>query len=412
MKSTICLFEDSGFLNLLPLVYLRPVYDLKCGILSLREKVEYSFPNANLLLHSRNYLSEVIKERYPTNKFLESIKGDITFINGRLIAEKDSVSRIKKLKYGEALVKDNIIIAIKLDYRDAQKYFKEENNNVANFLMNDFLLKEMNDAKLINYPWELVNYNGDQIKCDFQLLRKKSNCKLNKNVIVLNKKSVFIDKGTKINPFVFLDASDGPIYIGKDVEIMSHVTIKGPVYIGDKSLIKSHTAIYHKTSIGKVCKIGGEIENSIIMDFTNKQHEGFLGHSYLCSWINVGASTNNSDLKNNYSSVDVYINGKIINSGSQFVGLFMGDHSKTAINTMFNTGTTIGVACNIFGSGFPPKYIPSFSWGGHESLITYDINKCIETAQIVMKRRNIDLTKNEKELLGKVFELTSNERTR
>lgn len=411
MKSIICLFEDEGYSNLLPLVYLRPVYDLNCGILSLREKIERFFPKAEIVLHSRDYLTQVLKERYPNKKIFEPIKGGITFINGRLLPDKNVVDRINKLKTGETLIKNSTVIAIKLSYDEAQRYFSDE-FNIINFDINKFSSYEINDAKLINYPWELINQNGYEIRNDFQLLKKRINIniKLNKNVTVINKRLVFIDKGTTINPFVLIDASKGPIYIGKNVEIMSHVTIKGPVYIGDGSMIKSHTAVYHDTSIGKVCKIGGEIENSIIHSYTNKQHEGFLGHSYLGSWINIGASSNNSDLKNNYGNVDVIINGKLIHSESQFIGLIMGDHSKTAINTMFNTGTTVGVSCNIFGAGFPPKYIPSFSWGGSEWIRTYNIAKSIEVAKIVMKRRSVELSENEEKLLHKVFDITSQER--
>lgn len=411
MKTIICLFEDSGFSNLLPLVYTRPVYDLNCGIMSIREKIELHFPKAQILLHARNYLNNVLDERYPDKRNLESITGVVTYINGRLIVDKKIVNKISKLNIGEALVKDDNLVAVKLNYYDAQKYFQNE-LNIADFNVGDFSINEITDVNLIKYPWDLVNLNGTEIRNDFPLLQKKTkiNIKLDKNVVVKNKKLVFIDKGTEINPFVLIDATNGPVYIGKNVEIMSHVTIHGPAYIGDKSVVKSHTSIYHDTSIGKVCKIGGEIENSIIHPFSNKQHEGFLGHSYLGSWINIGASTNNSDLKNNYGDVDVYINGKLTHSGTQFVGLIIGDHSKTAINTMFNTGTVVGVSCNIFGSGFPPKYIPSFSWGGSEWLRTYNISKSIEVAKIVMKRRNVELSENEERLLHTVFEMTSIER--
>ncbi len=411
MKLNICLFEDSGYINLLPLVYLRPVYDLNCGILSLREKVVRYFPKANIKLHSRDYLQDVIAERYPDCNYKFSDSDEIIYINGRLVIDTKLSKLIAKLSIGEALTQNNLVIAVKLFYKDAKRFLTAQ-NELFDFNSGDFSKKEVVYITIINYPWDLVNINGDEIRNDFELLRKKTNVniKLNSHVVLMNKKSVFIDKGTVINPFVVLDASEGPIYIGKNVEILPHVTIKGPVYLGDHTLVKSNSLIYHNTSIGKVCKVGGEIENSIIHSYSNKQHEGFLGHSYLGSWINIGASTNNSDLKNNYGEVDVFINGKMVNSGSQFVGLIMADHSKTAINTMFNTGTNVGVSCNLFGSGFPPKYIPSFSWGGSEWLRTYDISKCIEVAKIVMQRRNIILSKSEELLLHKIYELTSPER--
>jgi UDP-N-acetylglucosamine diphosphorylase/glucosamine-1-phosphate N-acetyltransferase len=184
----------------------------------------------------------------------------------------------------------------------------------------------------------------------------------------------------------------------------------GPAYIGHSTLIKSLTKIYENVSIGDVCKVGGEIEDSVIMSYTNKQHEGFLGHAYLGSWINIGADTNCSDLRNNYGFIKTHVNGQDINTNTQFLGLIMGDHSKTGINTMFNTGTIVGFSCNIYGSGFPDKYLPSFSWAGTNDLQTYDINKCIDTAKVVMSRRKIEFKKNDEDIFRKIFDLTKNER--
>jgi UDP-N-acetylglucosamine diphosphorylase/glucosamine-1-phosphate N-acetyltransferase len=184
----------------------------------------------------------------------------------------------------------------------------------------------------------------------------------------------------------------------------------GPVYIGNSTLIKSLSKIYENVSVGDVCKVGGEIEGSIIMSYTNKQHEGFLGHAYLGSWINIGADTNCSDLRNNYGLIKTRVNGQVINTKTQFLGLIMGDHSKTGINTMFNTATTVGFSCNIYGSGFPDKYIPSFSWGGTDDLQTYDVEKCLNTAKVVMSRRKIEFKKMDEDLFRKIFDLTKNER--
>jgi UDP-N-acetylglucosamine diphosphorylase/glucosamine-1-phosphate N-acetyltransferase len=194
------------------------------------------------------------------------------------------------------------------------------------------------------------------------------------------------------------------------VEIFPNAVIEGPAYIGESSKIKSAATIYENVSIGKVCKIGGEVEGSIIMPYSNKQHAGFLGHAYLGSWINLGADTNNSDLKNNYSTVKVFINGEMIDSGSQFMGLIMGDHSKSAINTMFNTGTVVGFSCNIFGAGFPDKFVSSFTWGGTDKSKIYDVDKSIETAKKVMSRRNIIMSKDEEELFHKISELSAHQR--
>lgn len=410
MKQVICIFEDEGYENLLPLVYLRPTYDLLCGILTLREKISRCFPKSEIILHTRNYLADFVKEKNPNSAVNEFDAESITFINGRLLINDSIAATIKKLKDNSLLLCNKNIAAAKLSKNRYAKIFSTDGK--INFEQLADVAEIHSDAKFINYPWDLVNNNGSEIENDFALLAKtsKKNPKKFKAVEIINKKNVFIGKRVKIDPYVVLDASNGPIYIGNDARIMSHASIEGPAYIGEGTVVKMHASVYHNTSIGKVCKVGGEIENSIIHSHSNKQHEGFLGHSYLGSWVNIGASTNNSDLKNNYGIVEVLINNKPVNSGSQFVGLFMGDHSKTGINTMFNTGTVAGVSCNIFGNGFPPKFIPSFSWCGSGSLKEYDLQKALETAQTVMKRRNVEKTNTEKELLKTVFELTRNER--
>jgi UDP-N-acetylglucosamine diphosphorylase/glucosamine-1-phosphate N-acetyltransferase len=214
-----------------------------------------------------------------------------------------------------------------------------------------------------------------------------------------------------VKPGVVLDAEGGPIYIGKKAKVFPNAVIEGPAFIGDGSMIKIGAKIYENTSIGEVCKVGGEVEGSIIHSYSNKQHDGFLGHAYLGMWVNLGADTNNSDLKNNYGSVRVMINGEEVNSGSMFVGLTMGDHSKAGINTMFNTGTVVGVSSNVFGAGFPPKYIPSFAWGGAEGIETYDIARALEVAQRVMGRRKMQLSGAEEKVLREVFALTARERS-
>jgi UDP-N-acetylglucosamine diphosphorylase / glucose-1-phosphate thymidylyltransferase / UDP-N-acetylgalactosamine diphosphorylase / glucosamine-1-phosphate N-acetyltransferase / galactosamine-1-phosphate N-acetyltransferase len=413
MKRTVCIFEDEGFQNFLPLVYLRPVYELRCGILTLREKIESHLSNHNLILHTRNYLKEFVQEENPkvlVNRFDDI---NILFVNGRLMIGKDSASQIKKLKENSILFSDDgSVIAANLSGDNLKKLIKDKNEFLPFHILGNRVESKL---KLIKYPWQLINVNGSEIVNDYDLIVKKvQKIELRKypSVEFKNKKNIFIAKDSVVDPFVFLDASEGPVYIGKRARIMSHTYIQGPAYIGDNSIIKSGASIYRNTSIGEVCRIGGEVESSIIHSYSNKQHEGFLGHSYLGSWINIGADTNNSDLKNNYENISVLLNGKPVDTGSQFVGLIMGDHSKTAINTMFNTGTIVGVSCNIFGSGFPQRYIPSFSWGGSDFLKSYDVNKSLNTAKIVLCRRNKNLTLNNENLLRKVFELTTEERLR
>jgi len=333
----------------------------------------------------------------------------IIFINGRLLIDDEIKKQIIKHKDDFIFVTNGTVAAAKLSGINITKIKFDEYNTLN--LDGVDIPRYTVDSLLINYPWEMVNNNGKQIINDYELLSLKNKTKIKfKNVEFINKRRIYIGKNTKIDPFAVLDASNGPIYIANNVHIMAHTYIQGPVSIGDNSIIKAHSTIYNNTSIGQVCKVGGEVEGSIIHSYSNKQHEGFLGHSYLGSWVNIGASTNNSDLKNNYSPVDVFVNGQKVQSNSLFVGLIMGDHSKTAINTMFNTGTVVGVSCNIFGADFPPKYIPSFSWGGSSSISSYNMDKAIETAIIVKKRRGFELTAIEIELLKEIYKFTEIER--
>ena len=256
--------------------------------------------------------------------------------------------------------------------------------------------------------------NGKEIQIDFGIYTKGKSSANKKypGVNFVNKKNIFIGKDVDIKPGVVLDASTGPIFIEKKSTIFPNAVIQGPVYIGESSKIKSCATIYPNVSIGKVCKIGGEVEDTIIHPFSNKQHSGFLGHSYLGSWINLGADTNNSDLQNNYGTIKVQVNGRHIDSGKQFVGLMMGDHSKTAINTMFNTGTVVGFSSNVFGAGFPPKYIPSFGWGGAESMKEYKLAKAIETTKAVFARRDKNFSTDDEKLFEYIFNLTKEDRTK
>jgi len=415
MVQAICIYENINYQNLLPLVYFRPVYELRCGILTLKEKIELSYRNIPVILHSREYLTETLRLKYPNysvNNLPQNISSCL-FINGSVVANSNIINQI--LLDGEDIIyyNKNGIIAAKL----SGKYLEDIRKNFSSTL--DFeIIKDVPKKNIevvnINYPWDLVNLNGSEIISDFERLVDKSQPlikgKIYEGVHLIEPNNIFIDEGTKIKPGVVLDAESGPIYIGKNVKIFPNAAIEGPCFIGDGSAIKIGAKIYENTSIGEVCKVGGEVECSVIHSYSNKQHDGFLGHAYLTQWINLGADTNNSDLKNNYSSVKVTINNKVIDSGSMFMGLIMGDHSKSAVNTMFNTGTVVGVCCNVFGSGFPPKFIPSFSWGGSDKMTVYELEKSIEVAKRVMARRNVEFTDAYKKLYEKIFEITETER--
>lgn len=409
MKRTICIFEDENFINFYPLTYLRPVYELKCGIFSLLEKIFIHFKDKNIFVHSRNYLSEVINEKYTLIIKNDFPQNDTLFINGRILINNDLQNKINRLKINEAIFDDNKLVAVLVSQKELSK-IKFDEKGLLNFEKLNFK-KENVENVLIKFPWELIENNQKEILNDFNLLtKKKINFKNYQYVNFINKKNIFISKSANISPFINFDASEGPIFIDENAKILSHCYIQGPTYIGKNSLIKANTSIYHGTSIGEFCKVGGEIEASIFHSHSNKQHEGFLGHSYLGQWVNLGAGTNNSDLKNNYSKISVLLNGKNIQTNLQFFGALIGDHTKTAINTKINTGSIFGIACNIFGNNFPQKFLHSFTWGGCEKIENYEFEKFIETAKIVTQRRNVLLTENQIKLLKLVYDEIQNEK--
>lgn len=411
----LCIFEDQLCKNFLPLVYFRPVYALRCGATKIREKIERLLPNAAVVYHSRPELADYLGERHP-DRTMNSLRDEPTwFINGRALADHH-LSKLIQTTPRRATVfvnGKNIVAAYSNTVPAALK-----ENLVSGCVSEDFFKNfESTEAQaaLLTYPWELVHRNGEEIRNDFVVYTKvmKTKPKTFPDVHLLNPKAIVIGKGTVIKPGVVLDAENGPIIIGESVTIMPNAVITGPAFIGNGSLVKVGAKIYPNTTIGNVCKVGGELDASIIHSYTNKQHDGFLGHSYLGSWVNIGADTNNSDLKNNYGPVEVIVNGEPVDTKEQFVGLFMGDHSKTGINVMFNTGTVVGVSCNLYGSGLPPKYLPSFSWGNiGSSFFAYRLEKSIETAQRVMARRNVAWTPAYERLFRKVFDDTVAERAR
>lgn len=415
----ICIFEDEFYRKLLPLVRFRPVYDLKCGITSMREKITRNYPDAKLILHVRDYLMYVVKEKnlgIPVNDVPANTK-EVLFINGRLLMS-DRIKDFVGAKYpGRDVVyeKDDIVVAA---------WSSQGNLEQIKTLLKDHLFssglfkstekKEFADAQLITFPWELIHQNGSQLISDFKVMtggKPKVLGKIYDGAHLLNPSQIYIAEGAKVKPGVVLDAEEGPIYISKNVKIMPNAVIEGPAFIGENSVIKISAKIYENTSIGETCKVGGEIEESIIHAYSNKQHEGFIGHSYLGEWVNIGADSNNSDLKNDYGKVKVYNDGSLVDTGSQFVGLIMGDHSKCGINSMFNTGTVVDVFCNLFGAGTPPKYVPAFTWGGADGLVSYKIEKAIEVARRVMRRRDIELSEAAEKLFRKVLSMSIAEQT-
>ncbi len=402
----IVIFEDSQFSNLLPLAYFRPVWELRCGIQMLGEKIQKLFPKQPLGYSARQYLMDYYLP--PAECFHpSSVQEEILFINGRILASSSLKGNLKEIPAKTTLINDdNTLIAWRVEKQNVASYF-EQGVLQSERVLNDFPSSKI-AVEFIQYPWDLIDRNGDQIHQDAIQLKKlgQHSGRIDKGCHILGPKNIYLGKGSRVMPGTVLDAEGGPIWIGQNTTVLPNAVLRGPLAIGNDSLIKIGAKLYQNTSIGPVCKVGGEVEGSIIQGFSNKQHDGFLGHAYLGAWINIGADTNNSDLKNNYGKISVYLNNRTIETGKRFLGLMMGDHTKTAINTMFNTGTVVGVNCNIYGEGFPPKFIPSFSWGGSGGMREYQFEKALEVARVVMERRNVPFTEKYLKLFQAVKELT------
>lgn len=413
MTETICIFEDAAFSRLLPLVYIRPVYNLRCGILSLREKIFRAYPKATFALHCRSYLADYMRLRNPGVRVNDVPDGACLFLNGRVVASRELVKQIPFHGDREAVyVQGNDLVAARVKGKNLQRV-RSRMHELLSLEQFEGVPHVNVQVPMVEYPWDVIHRNGQELVSDFSLLAggKRRVAAAPKGVYRINKSEVHIGTGSRIQPGTVLDAESGPIFIGRNVRIFPQATIIGPAAIGDGSIVKTGAQIYGSTSIGPVCKVGGEIEHSVIHGFSNKQHHGFLGHSYVGAWVNMGAGTTTSDLKSNYGSVRVSLGGEPIETGQQFIGLIFGDHSKTAINSMFNAGTVVGVSSNIFGDGFPPKYVPSFSWGAAgEAFTTFGIERAIDVARRVMARRDVTLTTFEEKLFMTLFEMTSEER--
>lgn len=386
------LFDDQSRNNLLPLTFMRPVADIRIGILTIREKWEKYLKTKTSTL-TETYLSY----KYPIIKAEDNI-----LINGSICPNDELVKEINSLKSNQALVTSEAIVALHLKAEDLGESGDMDIEGIEEIETEVDFLK-------INELWNIFSSNGEAIRSDFDLItRGRKSEKLSTTNRVKDADQIFVEKGATVE-FAILNASTGPIYIGKDSEIMEGSIIRGPMALCNNSVIKMGAKIYGPSTFGPYSKVGGEINNSVFFGYSNKAHDGFLGNSVIAEWCNLGADTNNSNLKNSYDNVKLwnYSQKTFINTGLQFCGLIMGDHSKSGINTMFNTGSVVGVNVNVFGSGYQRNFIPSFSWGGTGGFKVYDINKAIDVAESVYDRREIAFNEIEKDILNNVFDLTA-----
>ena len=390
----IILFDDEQREYLLPLTYTKPVAELRVGILKIKEKWEQTL-NGSVSYITQNYLDDKYPIAITDNNFV---------INGSVLPSKELVTLINQLEFNEALLQDGNLIAARL----SESQFDLLMNNEEIEELQGFEVGETPFVK-INNLWDIFKFNDIAIQDDFELLTKgRKSCKVSSTNTVIGNGDIFIEKGAVVEG-VILNASNGPIYFGKDCLVMEGSSMRGPIAICDNAVVKMGAKIYGATTIGKFSKAGGEVNNSVIMDYSNKGHEGYLGNSVLGEWVNMGADSNCSNLKNNYAEVKLwaYPEERFIKTGLQFCGLVMGDHSKCGINTMFNTGTIIGVSCNIFGADFVQSFVPSFSWGGHSGVSTYKLEKAFDTMEKMMIRKEITLTDNDKAIMENIFAQSS-----
>jgi UDP-N-acetylglucosamine diphosphorylase/glucosamine-1-phosphate N-acetyltransferase len=390
------LFDDARWDTILPLTFTRPACEIRIGILTIREKWERML-NTKCSWLTKDYLSE---------KFPAVTEKDNILLNGTVLPDPSLLKEIGKLKNDQKLEKENTIIAVRTG--NTSGYFSTKS-------FKDFdKINFKGEFLQINHPWDIFRLNGDAIHADFELLTNdKKTRPLSKTNILLNPRKIFAEEGVKAES-VTLNAGPGPIFLGKDSEIMEGSTIRGPFALCENSTVKMGAKIYGPTTIGPESKAGGEINNCVIFGYSNKAHDGFLGNSVIGEWCNIGADSNNSNLKNTYAPVRLwsYVEERFIETGLTFCGLIMGDHSKCGINTMFNTGTVVGVSANIFGTGFPRNFIPSFSWGGPQGFSVFKPEKAFEVAKEVMSRRNIEFDEKDKKILQTIFDITKKFRSK
>lgn len=377
--------------NLLPLTFTRPISEIRTGILKISEKWQK---------HLQTNISYATKEHLQ-KKYIINYRNDNLIINSALLPDNKIIQTLKSLQSGKMLFWNDLFIAGRLNENDTKLFIGQN-------ITTEIEQLSFTPSLIQNYC-EIFSKNADELISDFKLItqgrhsvEKPEGC-----TIIGNPDLIFLEEGAKVQVSI-LNTTNGPIYIGKYAEVMEGCMIRGPFALGEYSTLKMGAKIYGATTIGPHSKVGGEVNNSVIFGYSNKAHDGFLGNSVLGEWCNLGADTNNSNLKNNYAIVKMwnYPKQQFVSTGLQFAGLIMGDHSKCGINTMFNTGTVVGVACNLFGDGFHRNFVPSFSWGGAQGYTHYQFEKAIETAKLVYERRNMKLSHEEYGILEWIYQKT------
>lgn len=415
----LCLFEDDQIAHLQPLTLTRAVYDLRIGIRTLSERLIEAFPDAQAVLHARPALARVTAQAL--DRVVNRIPGtlDVLFLNGRWFAEEgevlEAVRRVAGRERERVLfMQDDVCVAAWIPEATSEIV---ERDSITPDVFPRNRVEEVAGARLVSRLWHPLDLLEDAIHDDFRRRTKgyrileRPGASIAEGALLASAERIFVGAGGTVRAGAVLNAEDGPIYIDEGAIVMENAVIRGPAYIGPRAQVKI-AGIIETAAVGTWCKVGGEIHHTIVHSYSAKPHAGFLGHAYIGQWCNLGADTNNSNLKNDYGRVTLHnsVSGEMETTDRQFMGMVMGDHSKSGINAMFNTGTVVGVFCNLYGSGYLPRYVPSFSWGTPEEMVEYRIDKALRVAEAVMARRGVALTDVDRELLTYVYESTRRER--
>ena len=396
-------FESKDIANLYPLALTRPAADLRCGILTVAEKWAWDLKTKSFGFETSTHWSTALSgmsehshsREYLSEKFPSLVHGNThatidIYINGHVLPNADLVAAVSRLTAGQSLWSSDMLIALKTGTSDS----------------NTFPIQWNGTCSIITRPYHIFQFNGAEILADFERITAGRNSQVvNESNRQFGGHPVFVEEGAKVN-FATLNSNEGPIYIGKNAEIMEGSLVRGPFALCEGAVLKMGTKAYSNSTLGPYSVAGGEISNVVFWGYSNKGHDGFLGNAVLGEWCNIGADTNASNLKNTYEDVKVwnYSSKRFEKSGMQFCGLIMGDHSKCGINTMFNTGTVVGVACNLFGAGFPRNFVADFSWGGAQGIVSHQLSAVDKTASLVMPRRKREYSEIEKSILHHIFE--------
>lgn len=408
----LCPFEDDRVPHLRPLVDTRPVYALRRGILTGLESLLKQVPHTGVQLHCRGYLQQVANAEHghPANRLVAGT--GVLFVNGRLILQPGALlDRLKALRDGnpgEVFVQDGVVVAAWMPR--VPDGFKLPDAIVPETFAS-LPISSVSDATLIDTLPDLIYGVREAVGRDFALLTEgrlqieRPGAALHPSAIVVEPDAVFLAPGAEVRAGAILDASEGPIYLDEKALVMPGAVVRGPVFVGSGSRVNVGANV-EGTAIGPGCKVGGEVHTTIFQADSNKAHQGFLGHTYVGRWCNFGADTNTSNLRNDYGPVSLYDypTGDFVDSGRQFLGLVFGDHAKCSIDTTFNTGTVVGVGCNLYGPGFHDRFVPAFTWGEPGAYTPYRLDKFLRVAEVVMPRRDRTLTDAQREMLTHLHE--------